>query len=271
MADEPQGGIAAPVADPPVTEPQGEDADVKAVLAKFGNDPAKIAKAYKEAERAMHAAKQPKAEGGALEITEPKPDVIEDVPSDETEVIRKAGLDPMSLQAQWVRDGKLTDDQYSAFKKAYGWSRGTTDLMATGAAAKADARAAKYNAAVEKATAPYGGTEAVRQFLQNDAPKHLSESERSTYTEMLKNPATIESAIIAVQALVSKRSGEQVSIGTPIGGDKPASYTAGAKDSKDFGALMAKASRGDKAAQEAIMRTPQNSIDQWKKDAGISR
>lgn len=272
MTDETQGGTAAPVADPPVTAPQGDDPDVKAVLDKYGNDPIKIAKAYKEAERAMHAAKsKPATTDGGLEIKDPPPSVIEDVPEEEVEVIRKAGLDPASLQAQWSRDGKLTDDQYAAFKKAYGWSKATTNLMATGAAAKAEARDAKYNAAAEKATAPYGGMDAVRTFLQTEAPKHLNDAERAHYTAMLKDPATIESAIISVRALVSARSGGPVSIGTPVSGDKPASHSMGAKDASDFGSLMAKAQRGDQQAMDAIRRTPQTSIDQWQREAGIKR
>lgn len=271
MADEVQGGTAAPVTAPPVVPPQGEDPDVKAVMDKYGGDPIKIAKAYKEAERAMHAAKSKPTPEGGLEITDPQPEVIEDVPAEEVEVIRKAGLDPASLQAQWGREGKLTEDQYAAFKKAYGWSKATTNLMATGAAAKAEARDAKYNAAAEKATARFGGMDAVKTFLQTEAPKHLSEAERTHYTAMLKDPATIESAIIAVRALVTERSGSQVSIGAPISGDKPASYANGAKDAREFGTLMSKAQRGDKSAQEAIMRTPQSSIDQWQREVGIRR
>lgn len=220
----------------------------------------------------MHAAKQqkPAAASGALEVPEPRAEPVDDVPGDETEILRKAGLDPESVFAQWGRDKALTEDQYAALKKAYGWSKSTTNLMATGAQAKAESRAMAYNTAAEKAAANHGGMDAVREFLQTEAPKHLNEDERSHFTKMLRDPKTVETAIISVKALVAARSGNVVTT-KPISGDGPASYTNGAKDLKEWGSIQRAAAKGDRAALEAMQRTPQSSIEQWQREVGIKR
>lgn len=212
---------------------------------------------------------------GKFKTPEPKPDAgkpgelaikpeTKAPPPDDADVdaiVAKAGLKATELGETWLKDGKLTEDQYKALA-GQGYSRKMVDSYMGGQVAIAQQSQARIAAAEAEGIKVAGGEEQhknLRAWASHNIPaaelKRLGDQVEAdpafypTYIEIIASRHRQEVAGGKAQPLIT---------GSGSGGGAGA-----ATSSAELSQLMRAAENGDTAALARIRATPIETINKW--------
>ena len=193
---------AAPASDPGVAA--GAAAEVpawaKGVPEKLrGATPeetiAKLAASYTGLEGKLGALPAMEQELTRLRAASPLP-TLADLPDDATvaAINERAGVKEEEIAAAWAKDGRLTDEQYRAYKDKAGIPRSIVDAQIRGRLAEAALAARQADDMLAKAHALSGGSHQWDQ-LKAFAKGNLPPARLQDLDARLKDPARFEAAV----------------------------------------------------------------------------
>lgn len=204
MPDEPV------VTTPPAAEPElilgkykSQDdlvAAHKELETRLGQSTARI----KELEKPKPPAAEPvKPDGLSLDMATPEPSEI-DIP----DILKAANLDASVVTQQWEKEGKLTDEQYAAFKVGnVKLTRSTIDTYLSGLKATAALAGQRTQQATEIVFNTLGGQTQWNNIIASSVVKALPAARRDDINNRLGNPDTAEGAARELVELYNKANG----------------------------------------------------------------
>lgn len=259
---------------PAQTESKQESTPSFEMPEKFkGKSAEDIAKSYLELEKKIGSAsakkEEPKVEAKVddkLSIDKPTKPVettkVEEIPDDADvpTILSKVGVTAESIVEEYTKNGKLTEEQYAAFK-AKGFSKAVVNTFIEGSKAKAEL-VTQGVASVKAEAAKIAGGEEQLQTLRTWAANNIDaerlkrlnaqvEADHRFYPEMVR---IIESEY---------RAKNGISDGEFVGGGSQQSTVSTPKNIKEFNALSRRAAEGDAAARRIIMSTPDSTLQGW--------
>lgn len=182
--------------------------------------------------------------------------------SDIPEIVTKAGLKQEDLEKQYAEHGELTPEQYAAFRKVNpGLGRKVVDAIARGMVAEGAIKTQTLQTIKAEAVKMVGG-EQQWDVLRATAKTFVPADEIEDLETRLRSPKHYKGAIrdLLAHHSAAVEAGKTQPL---IGGSAPSGSSV---TREEFGRLMARASRGDRAALNQIRAIPQATIDSWKED-----
>lgn len=177
----------------------------------------------------------------------------EDVADDDggvEQLIQKAGLDKATLEKQWLEHGEFTPEQYAAFKTKTGRGKGEINVMAKGHAADLNEARAKFAQIRQAALDIVGGEATFRKIIAPVVAANMDPAELADLNEMLET----KKAPIAMARI---RQWYDDYTGTAGSGDiergNGVAHAALPTTMAEFKALTARAMKGDRAAEAAVV------------------
>lgn len=252
---------ATPVtpASPPTPDPNaGRD---KFTKPDGSTDVDALRKSYDELQKKLGTPKPetPPAEPEGLGITPDAPNALANLLTVET-ILKKSGLKPEELKAQWEKSGELTPAQYSKFGLA-GLSKELAHELVSGIAAKATLKSqseAKFRA---EGDAIAGGKEQ-HDLLRDWAKSNIPAPKLKAWAQLVdSDPANYVDMVRMIAAEYAAKNGDKADLisaeSVAAGSAKPA------ENSKEFSKLFKLHTQGDAAATARINATSQSTIDSW--------
>jgi hypothetical protein len=231
-------GVAAAQAAPPTATPGATTQEPQLLAGKY-KTPQELEQGYIELQKKFSSTRAT-TDGGSLAL--PKAPVLDDNATTQ-DVIKSAGLDPIKVRDEFMKDGKLSDESYAALK-GIGIPRATVNEVFAATKALADQIVARTReAGIQLA----GSTEKVDLVLQW-AKANLSEPEKTAYQSMQEHP---ESAVMAFETLLNRYN-------KAIGGTSTGTMVQGTGGNASAGPATAFAT---KAEAFAAQRDPRYKTD----------
>lgn len=181
---------------------------------------------------------------------------------DVPDVLQRAGLQAKDLEEQWEKNGKLTEDQYAAFRKVNpALSRAVVNHIAEGMAAKAVFRQQQTAEAIREAQEIVGG-EAELATLREWAATNIPKDRLARLNAQLDADVRFYGDYIRlIHAEYAKATG---SSGTsPILNGTTAPTGKLPTNLAEFGALMRRVNRSDADALATLAKIPQETIERY--------
>lgn len=198
-------------------------------------------------------------EGDPLSL---KPAVSDDEGVDA--IVKKTGLDGKALADQWQKEGKLTDDQYKAFKEKGGFGKAVVDTFMRGQANSA-ALAQRVGSEIRaSAAAEVGGETQLQNLLAWAQGGGVPADQMDRWSKKVaEHPEEFGDVVAILSARHAKAvgSGSATSLivgttSTPTGGNP--------KTKVEWAALQLRVQQGDTEAMKIMAGMPLNEIERMK-------
>lgn len=158
-----------------------------------------MAEGYKAAEKAIHKPSEPVK---PLTMTPETPALADD--ADPLSVLKAAGLDPKAVEETFAKDGKLSDDQYTALAKL-GFNKIAVNTVAKSLKATRESDEMKVQQEIAAVYAEHGGSEQVDGLLAW-AKGNLPQAEIVRLEAKLSKPGEIQDAVRSIAFSRSQRA-----------------------------------------------------------------